>query len=339
VLRNLDVRSRQIVLRARPTGTPSAENFGLETIDVPEPAEGEIQVRNTWMSVDPYMRRRMFDDPGYTSAFGLGQPLDGSAIGEVTASNDPRVAVGTIVLSAFGWRERFNTTRSKLKQVQLNGLPPEVFLAEAGTTGLAAYVGLLRIANLVANETVFVSAAAGAVGLVACQISLARGCTVIASAGGEMKCDYLKSLGVQHTIDYQSTANLTDALKSAAGEGIDVYFDNVGGDHLQAALEAARPFARFVLCGMISQGSGRVAPTSPPPSNLLLAVTKRLRLQGFIVGDHADEADAFMQEMSEWIAAGKIKPKCTVRTGLANAPAALIDLFRGANIGKMLVKI
>jgi NADPH-dependent curcumin reductase CurA len=331
--------SKRVVLLERPTDAPSLANFGIEDFGLDAPRANEVQVRNLWMSVDPYMRRRLYSEPGYTSSFSVGQPLDGAAVGVVTASNDARFPVGTTVSSFFGWREGFNCSGGQLQTLQGDGLPPEVYLAEAGTTGLAAYVGLLKIAAIQSRETLFVSAAAGAVGLATCQIALAQGCTVIGSAGGTAKCEYLKSIGVHHTIDYHATPDLTAALRAAAVDGIDVYFDNVGGDHLQAALDAAKPFARFVLCGMISQGSGRVTPSSPPPSNLLLAITKRLRLQGFIVGDHAGDTEAFLTAMAGWIATGKVKATSTIRVGLEAAPAALLDLFRGANLGKMLVRL
>ncbi len=331
--------SRQIVLHERPTGAPALSNFRLETVELPPPAENQVQVRNLWMSVDPYMRRRLYDDAGYTSSFVLGQPLEGAAVGRVTATNDPGYPIGTLVLSGLGWREAFNAPVSALNRLKIGDLPPEVFLAEAGTTGLAAYVGLMRIAGIKTKETIFISAAAGAVGLVACQIALAQGCTVIGSAGGHEKCEYLTSIGVHRVIDYHAARSLSAALREAAGSGIDVYFDNVGGEHLQAALDVANTFARFVLCGMISQGSGRVAASSPPPSNLLLAITKRIRLQGFIVGDYLSETDTFAAEMSSWIKAGRVKPKATTKIGLESAPAALLDLFRGANLGKMLVRL
>jgi NADPH-dependent curcumin reductase CurA len=331
--------SRQIVLRRRPAKELALDDFALETVSLPALSAEQIQVRNLWMSVDPYMRRRMFEDTGYAASFELGKPLEGAAIGEVVESRDESFPVGSLVESSKGWRERFNTERASLKKLDARGLPPEIFLAEAGSTGLAAYVGLTHIAGVKAGERLFVSAAAGAVGSVACQIGIALGCTVIASAGGAAKRDYLESIGIPHVIDYRATTDLAGSLARVAPDGIDVYFDNVGGEHLQAALEVARPFARFALCGMISQGSGKITPTSPPPANLLLAVTKRIRLQGFIVGDYAHEAGAFAQDMSAWIANGQIKPKSTVRIGISNAPAALMDLFKGANIGKMLVKL
>ncbi len=331
--------SRQIVLRERPVGAPSPANFRLESVEVPAPVENEVQVRNLWMSVDPYMRRRLYEDAGYAASYSVGLPLEGAAVGEVTLSKDPEFPVGTLVQSSLGWRERCNATPAQLRRLDTGTLPPEVFLAEAGTTGLAAYIGMVRIADVKAGESVFVSAAAGAVGLVACQIALARGCHVVGSAGGRAKCDHLEALGVHRTIDYQATPDLTTALRRAADQGIDAYFDNVGGSHLQAALEAAKPFARFALCGMISQGSGKVPPSSPPPNNLLLAITKRITLRGFLVADHAHETDGFLREMSSWIASGRVKPTSTVRVGLESAADALLDLFRGANTGKMLVKL
>src|ERR1700761_7902456 len=281
-------KSQEIRLKRRPVGMPALDDFELAETPVPTPGEGQVLVRNSFMSVDPYMRGRMTDRASYVPPFELGKAMQGGAIGEVTASNDPNFKPGDLVNSMFGWRETFNAVPASalMQKIDTHGLPPQAFLGVAGMPGLTAYVGLLKIAQMKDGETVFVSAAAGAVGQIVCQIAKIRGGTVIGSAGGPEKCAYLKEIGVDHVIDYKVEKDLTAALAKAAPKGIDVYFDNVGGDHLEAALNAARPFARFALCGAIAQYND-TAPV-PGPSNLMLAVGKNLRLEGFIVSFHFD---------------------------------------------------
>ena len=329
--------SREIRLRSRPTGMPTEETFELQTVELPDPAPGEVQVRNHWMTVDPYMRGRMNDARSYVPPFEIGKPLQGGAVGEVIASRDPSLKEGDLVRSMFGWREAFNARASAVEKLDTHGLPPQAFLGGAGMPGMTAYVGLLHIASLKEGDTVFVSAAAGAVGSMVCQIAKLKGHKVIGSAGGPAKVAFLKELGVDAAIDYKAVPDLTEALRAAAPDGIDVYFENVGGEHLEAALSCARAFARFALCGMISQYNS----TSPPqgPRNLMLAVGKRIRLQGFIVSDHASLAPAFLSDLSRWVAEGKIQWKETVLEGIENAPEAFLSLFRGDNLGKMLVKL
>jgi NADPH-dependent curcumin reductase CurA len=283
--------SREIRLKSRLVGMPTIDNFELVTVSLPDPARNEVQVKNLWMSVDPYMRGRMVDRTSYNPhlplgeaasardirevaasnsimygwrpRFHLGEALQGGAIGEVVASEDPRFKPGDLVSSMFGWRERFNTPANTVEKLDTLGLPPQAFLGVAGVTGLTAWGGLLKIAALKSGDVVFVSAAAGAVGSVACQIAKLKRHTVIGSAGGANKCAFLRDIGVDHVIDYKATSNLTDALLRAAPNGIDVYFDNVGGNHLEAALAAANRFARFVLCGMISQYNTVGLPEGP----------------------------------------------------------------------------
>ena len=209
------VTSREIRLKSRPVGMPSAENFELATVTVPDPAPGEVQVKNIWMTVDPYMRGRMVDRASYVPPFQLGEPLQGGAIGEVVASNDPRLKRGDLVSTMFGWRESFNAPASNLQKLDTFGLPPQAFLGVAGMPGLTAWVGLLKIAALKPGDVVFVSAAAGAVGSVVCQVAKIKGHTVIGSAGGADKGAFLKQIGVDHVLDYKATGNLTEALLQA----------------------------------------------------------------------------------------------------------------------------
>jgi NADPH-dependent curcumin reductase CurA len=329
--------SREIRLKSRPVGEPTAGNFELATVTLADPAAGEVQVRNTWMTVDPYMRGRMNDVRSYVPPFQIGEALQGGAVGEVIASNDPSLKPGDLVQSFFGWREAFNAPAGAVQKLDTHGLPPQAFLGIAGMPGLTAYAGLLKVASLKDGDVVFVSAAAGAVGQIVCQIAKLKGHTVIGSAGGADKGAWLKEIGVDHVIDYKAERDLTAALMRAAPDGIDVYFDNVGGTHLEAALMAARPFGRFALCGMISQYNA--TDMGPGVRGLIMAVGKQLRLEGFIVSSHADLQAAFIRDMSTWIGEGKIKWQETVEDGVENAPTAFLKLFSGENLGKMLVKL
>ncbi|MBA3811824.1 MAG: NADP-dependent oxidoreductase [Caulobacteraceae bacterium] len=329
--------SREIRLKSRPSGVPTADNFELATVTLADPGPGEVQVRNSWMTVDPYMRGRMNDVRSYAPPFELGEAMQGGAVGEVVASNDPSFKAGDAVQSFLGWREAFNAPAAAVQRLETHGLPPQAFLGVAGMPGLTAYVGLLKIAALKDGDVVFVSAAAGAVGQVVCQIAKLKGNTVIGSVGGPEKVAYLKELGVDHVIDYKAEPDLTAALARAAPDGIDVYFENVGGAHLEAALMAARPFGRFAFCGMISQYND--TDLGAGTRGLIMVVGKQLRLEGFIVSSHFDMMPAFVKEMAGWIAQGKVKARETVEEGIENAPAAFLKLFKGENLGKMLVKL
>jgi NADPH-dependent curcumin reductase CurA len=329
--------SREVRLKSRPEGLPNTGNFEVAAVELPAPGPGEVQVRNHYMSVDPYMRGRMYDRASYVPPFQIGEPLQGGAVGEVIASNDPGFKVGDTVQSMFGWREAFNAPAAAIQKLDTFGLPIQTFLGVAGMPGMTAYAGLLRVAALKEGDVVFVSAAAGAVGSVVCQIAKIKGHTVIASAGGEEKAAFLKEIGVDHVIDYKKTKDLKAALREAAPTGIDVYFENVGGEHLEAAIELARPFGRFALCGMISQYNATEEPKGP--SNIIQLVGKSLKLEGFIVSNHYDMLPAFLKDMSGWISSGQLKWKETVDVGVENAPGAFIKLFKGENLGKMLVKL
>ncbi len=330
--------SREVRLKSRPVGLPVADNFEVATVTLPDPGPGEVQVRNTWMTVDPYMRGRMNDVKSYSPPFALGEVMQGGAVGEVIASNDAGFQVGDLVQSNYGWREAYNAQASMVQKLDTFGLPPQAFLGVAGMPGMTAYAGLLRIAALKEGDVVFVSAASGAVGSVVCQIAKIKGHKVIGSAGGPEKVKFLKEeLGVDVAIDYKATPDLMKALEEAAPEGIDVYFENVGGEHLEAALNSARPFGRFALCGMISMYNATTPP--PGPRNIAQAVGKQLRMEGFIVSSHYDMLPSFHKDLAEWHAAGKITWKETVLEGIDKAPEAFLKLFSGENFGKMLVKL
>lgn len=329
--------SREFRLTRHIVGAPTVEDFELHTVQLADPASGEVQVRNDWMSVDPYMRGRMRDAKSYAASFALGEVLSGAAIGTVVSSDHGDFAPGDVVQSMCGWREAFNAPASALQKVQAGGLPPQAFLGIAGMPGLTAYVGLLRIAALTSNEVVFVSAAAGAVGSIACQIAKLRGNRVVASAGGAEKAAYLSDeLKVDVAIDYKAT-DISSALAAAAPDGVDVSLDNVGGDHLEAALANAKPFGRLALCGMISLSNA--GPSSPGPRNIPLVIGKSLRVQGFIVGNHSDLTEAYLRDLRAWYADGRITWRETVLEGIERAPEAFLGLFTGRNLGKMLVRL
>lgn len=335
------MRSREMQLKHRPLGAPAAEDFALVAVDLPPPGPGEVQVRNLWMAVDPAMRGRMSEARSYVAPFALDAAMEGPAIGEVVVSNDPGFAPGDLVFSRLGWREGFNAPASVLK-ARDRRLAPQAYLGFAGSPGLTAYVGLLRIAQLREGDVVFVSAASGAVGSIACQIARICGAKVIGSAGGARKKAFLlDSIGVDAAIDYKAEDNVTKALarelKMLGVSGIDVNFENVGGDHLQAALALANPRARFAICGMISQYNATVAPAVP--RNLTMIMTKSLRLEGYIVLDHMDLEPQFLADMEAWHATGLINQAETVHEGIERSLDAFHGLFTGDNLGRTLVKL
>jgi NADPH-dependent curcumin reductase CurA len=336
------MKSAEMQLRRRPVGAPVADDFALVSVDVPLPGPGEVQVRNLWMAVDPAMRGRMNDAKSYVPPFALDAPMEGPAIGEVTASNDPGFAPGDLVFSRLGWRESFNTSASNLQHRDRDALPAQSYLGFAGFTGLTAYAGLLRIAVLKPGDVVFVSAASGAVGSIACQIAKIKGHKVIGSAGGPRKAAFLKDvLGIDAAIDYKAEPNLTRALarevKTIGATGIDVNFENVGGEHLQAALALANYKARFAICGMISQYNVTDAPTVP--RNLTMMMTKSIRMEGYIVLDHMDLEPQFLADMTAWHEAGLIQQAETVYDGIERSLDAFWGLFSGDNLGRTLVKL
>lgn len=336
------VTTREWRLKSRPVGLPKSSDFELVTVEAPAPATGEVQVRNIWMSVDPYMRGRMNDAKSYAEPYQLGEAMTGGAIGEVLASQHADYSAGDLVRSMAGWREAFtaNPEAVALEKLPAANLPPQAFLGVAGMPGMTAYVGLLRMGEPKAGETVFVSGAAGAVGSLVVQIAKIKGCRVVGSAGGPEKCDYVRSLGADAAIDYREAGDakgLISALREAAPNGVDVYFDNVGGDHLTAAIDAANPFARMAICGMISIYNATKPPPGPP--NMAMIIGKRLRIQGLLVWDNRDMLPDFLRDMPQWIADGKIKYEETVFKGIDKAPDAFLSLFSGKNTGKMLVEL
>ena len=323
-------------LMSRPTGIPTDENFALKDVALPELGEGMVHVRNRWLSVDPYMRSRMNDVKSYVPSFQLGEPMTGGAVGEVVESNDPSLKPGDLVMHMAGWRDEVVEPGPNFHKLPtIPGVGEQAFLGNLGLTGGTAYWGLLDTASAKEGDVVFVSAAAGAVGSAVVQIAKAKGMTVIGSAGGAEKCDFVRSLGADGVIDYKA-GPVIKSLMAAAPKGIDVYFDNVGGDHLDAALALARQNARFAICGMID-GYNSAEPTCL--RYLMRVIAMRISLKGFIYTDYLPRNAEFFAEMGPWVATGTVKGRDTVVDGLENMTDAFRGLFRGDNIGKMLVKL
>ncbi len=331
----MSIVAREIHLKSRPDGLPAATDFVAAERSLPEPGAGQLIVRNSFISVDPYMRGRMIDEPSYIEPFELDAPLDGASIGTVVASRDPRFPVGSTVTHFSGWRDYALIEAATANLVDTSGIPAETYLGPLGFPGLAAYAGLMRFGKPQAGETVFVSAASGAVGSVAVQIAKLQGARVVASVGSDEKAEWLRDLGADAVINYRTSSDLVASLRAAAPEGIDVYFDNVGGTHLEAAIEVANDFARVVLCGMIEQYNSEAR----GPRNLYTAVKKSMVLSGFITPNHLDLWPDFARDMAGWIAAGEVKSRETIVDGLDHAVAAFLGLFSGQNVGKMLVRL
>ncbi|GAB49278.1 NADP-dependent oxidoreductase [Mobilicoccus pelagius] len=334
---DLPTKNREIHLASRPEGWPTPENFDLVEVDLPELGDGQVLVKNHYMSVDPYMRGRMNDVKSYVPPFQIGEALDGGAIGEVVASTSADVPVGATVLHGLGWREYAVLDAAEARVVDAGEIGESTYLGALGMTGLTAYAGLVYAGGFEEGDVVFVSGAAGAVGSMVGQIAKAMGASrVIGSAGSAEKIARIEELGFDAGFDYHD-GPVVDRLREAAPDGIDVYFDNVGGDHLEAAIDVLNPEGRVTLCGAIAQYNE----TEPPcaPRNLALAIGKRLRLQGFLVGPYFDKMGEYAEKMSAWLADGSVQFDETVREGLENAPQAFIDLLRGANTGKMVVKL
>jgi NADPH-dependent curcumin reductase CurA len=329
-------RSREIRLATRPRGAPAPSDFELAEVELPEPAEGEILVRNAFVSVDPYMRGRMNDVKSYVPPFALGEPLRGGAVGRVVASRNDRWPEGAWVAHDLGWREAAILEGRGVRKVDLAVAPVSTALGVLGMPGLTAFVGIEDIGGVSADDTVFVSGAAGAVGSLAAQLARLRGARVVGSAGTREKVAWLEELGLDGVFDYHETPT-RDALRELAPDGIDVYFDNVGGDTLEAAIGAMRLRGRIVACGSISLYNATEA--LPGPRNLFMVVTKRLRMQGYIISDHADRYPAFLAEVAPHVADGTIRYRETVVDGIEHAPEAFIGLLAGANVGKMLVRV
>jgi NADPH-dependent curcumin reductase CurA len=322
------ITSREVRLAARPDGWPKPGDFELAEVSVPEPGDGQVLVRNLYMSVDPYMRGRMNPGPSYAPPYEIGAPMYGGALGRIEVSRHPGFTEGDHVTNQLGWRECFISDGSGLNKVEPAGVPLSAYLGVLGMPGLTAYVGILDIGQAKAGQIVFVSGAAGAVGSIAGQVARVIGCRVIGSAGSDEKVAWLRDdLGFDAAFNYKTTDL----------EAIELYFDNVGGDHLQAALNHLKPFGRIAACGSISQYNN--ATPAPGPNNLSWIVRHRLTMQGYIISDHAHRMPDFLRDMSGWLREGKVKNRETVVDGIEHAVDAFLGMMRGENMGKMVVRL
>jgi len=330
--------SREIRLASRPEGRPSDDNFELAEVAVPEPGEGQALVRNAYLSVDPYMRGRMRDVKSYVPPFQVGEVMDGGAVGQVVASKNPDLEEGDWVQSMNGWREHFVTDgQGLLPAPDPDVAPVSTALGVLGMPGFTAWVGLTQFGKPSEGETVFVSAAAGAVGSTVGQLAKLRGCRAVGSAGSAEKVRCLtEELGFDGALNYK-TEDLHAALREHCPDGIDVYFDNVGGDHLEAALGRMNAFGRIPLCGAVS-GYNEEQPQPGPPS-FLSVLPNRLTIRGFIVTDHYDLYGEFLKEVAPKLASGEMEYRETFVDGIENMPGAFLGLLDGQNTGKMLVRV
>ncbi len=334
--------NRRVLLRSRPIGEPKPTDFEIVDVPAPSPGDGELLCRTIYLSLDPYMRGRMNDVKSYTASVELGQPMVGGTVSEVVQSRHPGFAPGDVVLGYGGWQThhvaRAGATPGPFGPLKLDPrvAPISTALGVLGLPGMTAYVGLLDLGQPKAGETVVVSAAAGAVGSIVGQLAKIRGCRAVGVAGSQAKCDYVvKELGLDACVSYRAP-DLFAVLKDACPQGIDVYFDNVGGDVIKAVLRLVNPFARIPLCGLVSQYN---ATELPPGPNMGAVLVNRVTIRGFIVSDHVDRMLPFLADMAGWLREGRVKYREDVVEGLEQAPRAFIGLLRGENLGKMLVKV
>jgi NADPH-dependent curcumin reductase CurA len=328
---------RQILLARRPTGYPAAGDFRIAEAPVPEPGPGQLLVRVVYLSVDPYMRGRMSEARSYVPPVALGDVMEGGTVGEVVRSSHPRFAVGDVVEGRLGWQEYAVSDGKGIRKLDPTAAPISTALGVLGMPGLTAYFGLLEVGQPKAGETVVVSAASGAVGGLVGQIAKLKGCRAVGLAGSDAKVDYLRELGYDAGINYRTAADLDAALRAACPGGIDVYFDNVGGRITEAVSRHVNQFARFAVCGLISQYN--LSEPEVAPRNERFVLVNRVRIQGFLVFDFAARYKEGLAQLTEWVREGRLKYREDIVDGLDRAPAALLDLMQGRNFGKKLVRV
>ncbi len=328
--------NRHIVLRERPEGRPTAHSFELKTTPLPEgPVDGVLR-RTIYLSLDPYMRGRMSDAESYATPVSVGQTMVGHTISRVIASSNPAFAPGDIVSGYDGWQDYGLSNGSTLRKIAPSRLPLPAYLSVLGMPGMTAYVGLIDIGQPKNGETVVVSAASGAVGSVVGQIAKIKGCRAVGIAGSREKCEYVeRQLGFDVCVDYKSPT-FRDDLAAACPDGIDIYFENVGGDVFKAVVRKLNVGARIPLCGLIADYNETELPKGP---NLRFLLVKRAMIRGFIVSEHADRQPAFLRDVGAWVAEGRIKHREDIVDGLEHAPTALLRLFDGHNFGKLVVRV
>ncbi|MHC1558625.1 NADP-dependent oxidoreductase [Actinomycetospora sp. C-140] len=335
------VTAREVHLVRRPQGMPEPDDFALVDRDLGEPGDGEVLVAVHDFSVDPYMRGRMNDVPSYVPPFGLDEPMDGRAVGEVIASNSDDVAAGDVVVCNLAWRTHGIAPAKQVQKVAPpDGVSHRAYLGVLGVPGLTAWVGLLDKASFREGDAVFVSGAAGAVGSLVGQLAKLKGASrVVGSAGSAEKVSWLTGeLGYDAAFNYKD-GPVVDQLRQAMPDGLDVYFDNVGADHLEAAIACAHDFARVAACGAIAHYNDTADDPTPGPSNLFQIVKKRLRIEGFIVTDSINRMRPFLEEVTPWVADGRVKFSETVVEGIDHAVEAFRGMLRGENTGKMIVSV
>jgi NADPH-dependent curcumin reductase CurA len=331
------MQNKEILLASRPAGVPTLENFQFAETEVPKPGDNQVLVRMLYISVDPYLRGRMREGRSYVAPFEVGQVIKSAAVGEVLESTSPKFKPGDVVSGNFGWRLYDVADADALMKV-VPGVSPTTALGVLGVTGLTAYFGLLDIGQPKQGETVVVSGAAGAVGIVVCQIAKLKGCRVVGTAGSDEKCDYLRrELGVDVAINYKSTENMAAALREACPTGIDVYFDNVGGEVSDAVMPLITNGARIVICGQISMYNSDKPPIGLRPHAFLLI--NSARMEGFIITKYMSRFAEGIQQLAQWFMSGQLKHAETIVEGFENTPRAFIGLFAGENLGKQVVKI
>jgi len=326
---------QRMVLASRPPAEVTPDNFRLETVDVPPLADGQVLVRNHFLSLDPYMRGRMSDAKSYAAPQPLDETMIGGTVGQVVESKNPRYAAGDFVVGMGGWTEMHVSDGADMRKVDTTHIPLSAYLGPVGMPGMTAWYGFTQIMQAKEGETICVSAASGAVGSVVGQLAKLKGCRAIGIAGGKDKCDYVvEELGFDACIDYKA-GNLRADMKAAAPDGIDAIFENVGGEVFDAALARTNAFARIALCGMIAGYNGEEIPLR----NVRQLLTNRVTLRGFIVSEHMELWPQGLQELGLLVAQGKLKFRESVADGLASAPDAFIGLLKGRNFGKQLVKL
>ena len=336
-----DAKNRRIILVSRPHGEPKPENFKLAEAPIPAIGPGQILLKTKLLSLDPYMRGRISDAKSYAPPFAIGEPLGGQTVSEVIASNNPEFAVGDVALAFGGWQDYSVSSGGDLQKLDPGAAPLSTALGVLGMPGMTAYTGLKNIGLPKPGETLAVAAAAGPVGSAVGQIAKIRGCRVVGIAGGRKKTSYLiDELGFDASIDHRSP-NMREELKAACPNGIDIYFETVGGAVWDAVLPLLNNFARVPVCGLVANYNATALPEGPDGTATLMRtiLTKRLRVQGFIVYDFAEQMRDFLREVGSWVREGKLKYKEDIVEGLENAPQAFIGLLRGANFGKLLIKV
>lgn len=332
------MQNTQVVLASRPKGWVSLDNFSITTSEVGEPGAGEVLVRNLFMSVDPYMRSRMNDAKSYIPPFQLGEVLQAGVVGEVIASNFDGLEEGDRVTGMLGWENYSIADGRLLRKLPKISAPLSWHLGILGMPGMTAYVGLTKIAAAQAGEHVFVSAASGAVGSVVGQLAKIMGCRVAGSAGSDEKVALLKEeFGYDAAFNYKTSDSLLASVKAACPKGVDVLFENVGGEQMEAVLWCMRDFGRIALCGMIADYNAEEPP--PGPRGMMLMVGRRITMRGFIVTDHPETCEEYVVKAIQWVNDGKLKYRETIAEGVENAPQAFIDLLKGGNTGKQIVQL